>query len=161
MDAASAAGDAAGSMTATSADPAVPPRPRGFDPARLARTIRRATLPLAIVAAIVFFQCFGSMRVPEGMDSMPDIPPGSLCLIDKRSGSARPGKAVFVDVPAGGTLLSRVVAVGADGSLRVQNDSPTSALPDSDQFGELPAKALRGTVMVVFAASAKGPAVGR
>lgn len=148
-------------MTGDTAKPLEPPRRRGFDPARLGRTIRRATLPLAIVAAIVFFQCFGSMRVPEGMDSMPDIPPGSLCLIDKRSGPPRPGKEVFVAVPDGGTLLTRVVAVGADGSLRVQNDSPTTRLPDSDQFGDLPATALRGVVMVVFAATAKAPAGGR
>lgn len=142
------------------ADPAPVPSRGGFDPVRLARVLRRSILPLALLAVVLFLLRFGALRVPAGMDSMPSIPPGSLCLIDKWHSSAQPGDEVFVDLPDGSVLLSRLVAVGEDGSLVVQNDADASRLPDSDQFGPLPRQRLRGTVLVVFAGQgAPGEAV--
>jgi hypothetical protein len=144
----------------TTADAPLAPRPaaaagaatgRGrLDPRRLRSWVVRAALPVVLVGVLVFYLCFGMLRVPAGMDTIARIPPGAWCLIDKRAGSVRVGSAVFVDLPAGGTLLSRVTAIDEDGSLRVANDNPDSALPDSDQFGPLPAACLRGVVLVVF-----------
>lgn len=148
-----------------SADPTLPqPRPvrQGFDPQRAAKVLRRLMLPFAVVAIGVFWWCFGALQVPAGMDTMPAIPPGSVCIIDKRKGSARVGHEVFVDLPQGGTLLSRVVDVDADDRLVLRNDDPQSRLPDSAQLGALPRHCLRGTVLVVFAADRPGePIRGR
>lgn len=129
---------------------AAAPATRGIDPLRLARLARRLTLPLALVAGIAFFACFGAVRVPPGMDTLPSIPPGSLCIVDKRGGAAQVGDEVFVDLPLGGTLLTRVQAIDAEGRLVVQNDRQESQLPDSDQFGPLPRSAVRGVVITTL-----------
>jgi hypothetical protein len=141
----------------TSAEaPARPPLRAGaagrarLDPRRLQRWVVRAALPVLVVAVAALLLCFSVLRVPAGMDSIPRIQPGSWCLIDKRAGSVRAGCVVFVDVPDGGTLLARVTEIAADGSLWVANDNLQSALPDSGDFGRLPASSVRGVVLVVF-----------
>lgn len=126
------------------------PRPR-FDTLRAARLARRAMLPAVLLSAMVLYWCFGVMRVNSAMDTLPDkVPPGSLCVIDKRQSAAGVGDAVFVEAPGGGILLSRVTARGDDGSLTLRNDNSQARFPDSDDFGPVPASALRGTVRVVF-----------
>ncbi|MGE3174106.1 MAG: hypothetical protein AB7O97_15875 [Planctomycetota bacterium] len=117
---------------------------------RLARLARRLTLPLALVLGAALFWCFGAIRVPAGMDTLPEIPPGSLCILDRRDGRLQPGMAVFVDLPDGSTLLSRIEAVDDEGRLIVRNDNARSRLPDSAAFGALPRSAARGVVLVVF-----------
>lgn len=108
-------------------------------------------LPLALGCAALLWLCFGAMRVNQQMDTLIDtVPPGSLCIVDKRQGAAQPGDAVFVQLADGGILLSRVTARAADGSLTVRNDNRDSRWPDSASLGPLPASALRGTVRVVF-----------
>lgn len=90
----------------------------GFDPQPPARWLKRATAVLAVVGGVVFFSWFGTQRVPPGMDTVPTIPPGSLCIIDRRQGTAQIGYHVFVDVPGGGTLLSQVTQADAAGGVR-------------------------------------------
>jgi hypothetical protein len=117
---------------------------------RLARWVRRAVLPFALLCGFVLYVCFGTIRVPAGMDTTPAIPPGSLCIVDKRAGQAAVGHAVFVDLPKGGTLLTRVAAIDAQGRLVLRNDRADSELPDSRQFGPLPRSSVRGVVLCVF-----------
>lgn len=123
---------------------------KGFDPHRFGRALRRLTLPLAVVAGIWFWTCFGAIQVPQGMDTMPHIPPGSVCLVDKRGDRVREGHEVFVDVPGGGTVLSRVVQLTPERLVVVQHDATTSSLPDSRAFGPLPRENVRGIVLCVF-----------
>jgi len=130
-----------------------------MNPARLAKTVRRLVVPVMIVAVIVLWMCFGSMRVQAGMDTltgielagrrMPPVPAGSLCIVDKRQSAVSEGAAVFVELEDRSVLLSRVVAVTEDG-LVLRNDNRASRLPDSGVLGTVPLTALRGTVMVVF-----------
>lgn len=107
-------------------------------------------LPFALLCGLALWLCFGLLRVPAGMDTTPAVPPGSTCVIDKRSGAAQVGSLVFVDVPGGGTVLSRVREVAADGGLLLRHDNLESRLPDSRALGALPRTALRGTVLTVF-----------
>lgn len=93
---------------------------------------------------------FELTRIPAGMDSMPEIAPGSTVLLDHRVAAAREGMAVMVDLPQGGSLLTRLVRREPDGSLWVENDRRESALPDSRALGALPASCYRGAVLVVF-----------
>lgn len=126
----------------------------GFDPLPPARWLKRLTWVFAVVAGIVFFAWFGTQRVPSGMDTVPSIPPGSLCIVDRRQSAAKVGSHVFVDVPGGGTLLSQVTQAD-DVGVFVQNPNGLSALPDSRTFGVLPRHHVRSTVLAVFAAEAK------
>lgn len=128
------------------------PGPRiRFDTTRATRWVRRAMLPAVLLGALVLWVCFGAQRVHQAMDTLPDsVPPGSLCIVDKRSGAAQPGRAVFVQLADGGILLSRVQARADDGSLVLRNDNQDSRFPDSRQLGPVPLARLRGTVLVVF-----------
>lgn len=122
----------------------------GFRPERAARWLRKLSLPLFALGVLALFWVLELTRIPAGMDSMVDIPPGSTVLLDRRAGSVRAGMAVMVDLPQGGTLLTRLVRCEPDGGLWVENDHRASALPDSRSFGALPAACLRGSVLVVF-----------
>ncbi len=122
-----------------------------IDPRRIRRTVVRSA-PLVLVASVLLlWWCFGVVKVPPGMDGVRSIPPGSVCLIDKRQGSLRVGSSAFVDLPDGGTVLSRVQDLTADGMMLLGNDDPQSTSPDSSDFGALPTACLRGVVLVVFA----------
>ena len=132
---------------------AEPKRPRAeIAPVRAARLVRRFTLPFAVAAGLFFWSRYGVIRVPEGMDTMPSIPAGSACLVDKRGSIVVAGHEVFCDVPDGGTVLSRVVSVTADDAIVLEHDAKESRLPDSRAFGPLPRSAVRGVVLVVFVA---------
>ncbi len=116
---------------------------------KAARLMRRLMLPFAVVLALWIYLSVGFLRVPMGMDTLPEThPEGSLCLIDKRSGAVQPGAVVFADV-RGGTLLSRVVSRN-NGFVVLQNDNSSSELPDSDELGPFPLGAVRGVVLAVF-----------
>lgn len=126
----------------------------GFEPQRIARALRRLTLPFAVVAGIVFWQMYGVVRVPEGMDTMPHIAPGSACLVARNGNTAKVGHEVFCDVPDGGTVLSRVQEITADDRLVLRHDHTESRLPDSRAFGPVARDAVRGVVLVVFGSEA-------
>jgi len=133
------------------ARPGLAARRRGVDPRQITRWVTRVAPIVVIAMVLLFYFCFGVLRVPVGMDGVLSIPPDSLCLIDKRSSSVRLGSAVFVDLPAGGTLLSRVTGLQPDGVMTLQNDNPEAVQRDSGEFGPLPASCLRGVVLVVLA----------
>lgn len=122
----------------------------GFRPERVARVLRRAALPIVALGVLGLVWLFELARIPVGMDSMPEIAPGATVLLDRRLGSAYDGMAVMVDLPQGGTLLTRLLRREPDGSLWVENDCRESSLPDSRALGALPASCYRGAVLVVF-----------
>lgn len=112
--------------------------------------LRRAALPLLAAGVFGLLWTFELTRLPAGMDSMSDIPSGATVLLDQRATSAREGMAILVELPQGGSLLSRLVRRDPDGALWVENDRQESRLPDSRSFGALPASCYRGAVLVVF-----------
>ncbi|GAB4143542.1 MAG: hypothetical protein Fur0037_11160 [Planctomycetota bacterium] len=117
---------------------------------RLARIARRLAVPFFAGCLLLLWLCFGAMRVHREMDTLSEtVPPGSLCIVDKRAGSARVGDAVFVELEAGGILLSRVERETDDG-LVLRNDNDSSRWPDSRTLGPIPRRALLGTVRAVF-----------
>ena len=122
----------------------------GLRPDRLAAWVRRAALPLALLGTLALLWALELSRVPQGMDTVPDIAPGSTLLLDRRRSSAREGIVVMVDLPQGGTLLTRLARVEPDGRLWVENDRKESLLPDSRALGLLAADCYRGAVLVVF-----------
>lgn len=136
------------------------PRRARLDPLVLARRLRRLTLLVAAGAAIWFFTCFGAKWVPAGMDTVPEIPPGSYCILDKRQSTVQVGSNVFLEVPGTGLLLSRVAAIDGD-TVTVRHPNPRSTLPDSTTLGPLPRRCLCGVVLGVFASGDGGQARGR
>lgn len=137
----------------------VPARTRaGFDLQRLTKRLRRITACLGIAFGIFCVVRFGSMWVPARMDTVPTIPPGSWCLVDRWKGGMHVGSDVFVDVDAG-RVLTRIAAIDQD-TVTVLHPNGNSAWPDSRQFGLLPHAAVHSTVMVVFAGDG-GTARGR
>lgn len=138
----------------------VPARTRPpFDPQSLARRLRRGTALLAVVAFAWFLLKFGTAWVPANMDTVPSVPPGSWCIVDRWSSGLRVGSDVFVDTPEG-RLLSRVAALDAE-TVTVLHPNGNSAWPDSKHFGLLPRSAVVSTVMVVFLPGKAEPARGR
>ncbi len=127
----------------------------GFEPQKIASALRRLTLPVAVIAGIVFWQMYAVIRVPAGMDTMPHIAPSSVCLVARSGKTAKVGHEVFCEVPDGGTVLSRVQEVTADDRLVLRHDYAASRLPDSRVFGPVMRDAVRGVVLVVFGADAE------
>jgi hypothetical protein len=125
---------------------------RRFDPARLARHVRRTTLLLAVGLGVWASAVLGTEWVPPGMRTVPTIEPGALCLVDRRASAAAVGRDVFVEV-GGVRLLSRVAAVAGD-ELTLRNPDPLAPYPDSRAFGPVSRRQVRGTVLVVFAPDA-------
>jgi hypothetical protein len=127
----------------------VPARPRkAVDPLATAKRLKRATALFAVIAFTWFALQFGSAWVPAGMDTVPGVPPGSWCIVDRWAIGLRVGSDVFVDTPAG-RVLSRVAAVDGD-RVTVLHPNASSAWPDSRQLGPLPRDRVASTVMVVF-----------
>jgi hypothetical protein len=138
----------------------VPARTRpGFDASRIARRLRRWTIGLAIAAFTWFLLQFGTAWVPATMDTVPDVPPGSWCIVDRWSIGLRKGSDVFVETESG-PLLSRVAAIDAE-TVTLLHPNGSSPWPDSKHFGALPRSRVLSTVMVVFPPAREGPASGR
>jgi hypothetical protein len=127
----------------------VPARTRpAVDPMRTAKVLRRATVVLAVVAFAWFLLKFGTAWVPANMDTVPGVPPGAWCIVDRWASGLRVGSDVFVETPAG-TVLSRVAALDDD-TVTVLHPNAGSRWPDSRTFGALPRRAVASTVLVVF-----------
>lgn len=134
-------------------------RPQGVDLLRLAKRLRRWASVVAVVVFAWFLLQFGTAWVPAGMATVPGIPPGAWCIVDRWCIGVRVGSDVFVDTPDG-RVLSRVVAL--EGSeVRVEHPNPFTGFRDSRQFGALPRAALASTVMVVFQPDGQGARDGR
>lgn len=131
----------------------------GFDPIRATHWLRRATWIAAAVLFAWFFLRFGTRWVPAGMNTIPDLAPGSWCIVDRWASGLRVGSDVFVDGPDG-VVLSRVTALDAD-TVTVQHSNPSAAWPDSRTFGPLPRRAVLATVMVVLPPASQGISHGR
>lgn len=124
-------------------------RPR-VDTLATARWVRRVTWVCGSLMVLVFFTCFGSERVPAGMNTVPGISPGALCIVDRRDAAIQVGRDVFFEVEGMGLLLSRVVAT--DGNrLRVEHPNPAAVWPDSRHLGALPRASVRSTVVIALA----------
>src|SRR5262245_49293412 len=125
----------------------VPARARPtFDPAVIAKWLYRATAGLAIVAFGWLVLQFGTAWVPANMDTVPTVPPGSWCIVDRWASGLRVGSDVFVATPSG-VLLSRVATLDA-ATLTVLHPNGESRWPDSKHFGVLPRSAVKSTVLV-------------
>ena len=84
----------------------------GIGSLRAGRVVRRLILPIALVCFLALYLCFGFLRVPQGMDTMPDVyPPGTTCLIQRHPTSVVANKSiVFLEVESGAApLLVRVL----------------------------------------------------
>lgn len=125
--------------------------PASFDPDRFGKRIRRWTMVAGVVGCVWFFTRFGTAWVPTNMDTVPTIPPGSWCIVDRWQSGLRVGSDVFVDCDAG-RLLTRVAALDAE-TVTVLHPNGASAWPDSKHFGLLPRSAVASMVMVVFPSS--------
>ena len=141
-------------MAVSGTVPAPGRKPR-LDPMDVARWLRRATWLFAAVVLLWLFLSFSTQWVPAGMDTVPTVPPGSWCIVDRRLSSVRVGCDVFVEPPGGGMLLSRVTELGPD-TVTVQHPNPNSDHPDSRTFGALARRQLKGMVLVVFPPDAGG-----
>ena len=98
-----------------------------------------------------------SLRVPEGMDTMPDThPPGTICLIEKAPSSLEEGSVIFIDLPDRSTLLTRVAAVHDDGSVSIRHDHRASGFVYLEAKGPYPRGAVRGLVLTMLVTSTQG-----
>ena len=126
------------------------------DPLKTARLLRRLMLPLALLLGLGLYWSFGWIRVPSGMDTMPDIhPAGSLCFVLKRPSVISVGAVVFVDLPGGGTLLARVVTVLEEG-FELAADNPKSTFADMLRRTFHSPEALRAQVITSFSPESSG-----
>lgn len=120
---------------------------------------------LALVAGSVGAMClwYGLLTVPRGMDTMMDThPPGTVCLIQKTPGGVVADAVVFVDLPEGATVLSRVARVLADGSFEIRHDNRESVFRHLEDLGPFWPADVRGLVVTMFVTEAQGePALGK
>jgi phage repressor protein C with HTH and peptisase S24 domain len=96
----------------------------------------------------------GPLRLVDvhGPSMVPALRHGDRLLVWLRASRRTPsvgrlvGRPVLVDLPDGPLSVKRLVAVEADGSLRVEGDNEFAST-DSRTLGPLPSTALRGIVL--------------
>ena len=116
------------------------------DPNKMRPWVRRVMIVALLVFCVLLYVNFGWLRVPHGMDTMPDeFPGGTLCLIQKQPGSVAVGSVVFVDVD-GGTVLTRVVGVVGQ-RVEVEHDNKSSKLGFGGCRGLVSVSAIRAIVL--------------
>ena len=127
------------------------------------RLMRRLALPAVLVAGVVLYVSFGVLRVPRGMDTMPETHPGgTICVIDKRPGPVSEGWVVFVDLSDGASVLTRVAAVHDDGSFEIRHDNRESPFVHLEERGPFAVPAVRGLVLTALDVEPQGePSFGR
>ena len=113
---------------------------------------RGLALPVVLLGLLLFYLKFGWQTVPPGMDTMPQsAPPGSVCAIDKHPGVLKPDSSlVFLEVPGGGVLLSRVSAVTPDGRFHIRHENRKSSFLQYESQGPFEMSSVRGLVLGVF-----------
>lgn len=135
--------------------------PRTWDTIRLSRWIRRLALPVVLLALFYFYLHFGWQTVPTGMDTVPtSAPPGSVCAIAKRPTTLEAGTSlVFLEVPGGGVLLSRVSKLEPDGRFHIRHENRESKYLRYESMGPYSMDKVQGLVLGVF--RFEGSASGR
>ena len=124
---------------------------------RLTRLVLACSVPTLIVCTVILHYSYGLVRVPAGMDTMVEThPPGTLCVIEKSPGSLPANSVVFVDLPDGSTVLTRAVAVNADGGIDIRHDNRASRFQYLESAGPYPLQAVRGHVLSFFLPDPKG-----
>lgn len=121
------------------------------------RWVGRLGVPLLLVCALALYWHFDLLAVPEGMDTMPEThPAGTICLIEKSPSGLVQGSVVFVDLPDGSTVLTRVAAVFDDGAIAIRHDNRASVFCYLEQSNPYPATAVRGLVLTMFVGQPQG-----
>ncbi|MCA8948338.1 MAG: hypothetical protein KDE27_02480 [Planctomycetes bacterium] len=115
----------------------------------VARRLRRATLVVGLALLVVGYLRYGARWVPAGMDTVPAVPPGTFCVIAKQAGSVQVGSHVFVELPDGREVFSRVATRSGD-EITILHPNPHTGWPDSRTLGPLPLSAVRGLVLGAF-----------
>ena len=119
-------------------------------PEVLGRRIRRVALVGLAVAMVFFFTRYGSYRVIAGMDTMPELPPGTLCIIQHDPARVLTGTSVvLVEVEPDAALLTRVAAVLPDG-IRIRHDNRESRFVRYEDR-TFPMDAVKALVLTSFA----------
>ena len=129
-------------ITATAED-------RAMSQVRLGRKLRRWGLIPTAILLVWLCLSYGVRRVPDDMDTVPQIPPGAICVIARDSDIAKAGSHVFVRLPDAGVVLTQIESRDGD-MIRILHPNAASRWPDSRQFGEVPARAIVGTVLSAF-----------
>ena len=97
---------------------------REVDALVAARWLRRGTVVLAVVAFTWFLLKFGTAWVPANMDTVPGVPPGAWCIVDRWAGGLRVGRSRV--------LLELVIRAFQDGATpeAIVQRYPTTTLAD-------------------------------
>ena len=119
-----------------------PAEVRALSRERLAKRLRRITLVVGVSLGIWAYLCWGARWVPIGMDTVPAIPPGSFCVVDKRASTVKIGSHVFIELPGVGVVLSRVTARNGD-RIRIE-----SAHGEIETEAKLTDEVVAGTIAV-------------
>lgn len=122
----------------------------------LGRKIRRLALFVVAVALVYFFVCYGTYTVVPGMDTIPQYPPGTTCIIQKNPGSVPVGSVVLIEVENGAGLLSRVAAV-RDGTITIRHDNRESVFVNHEERS-YPIDRVRGLVLAGLLPDSQPPA---
>ena len=129
-----------------------------MNPTPLSYVLRRGLLPVAIVLGVMLGVNYGTIRVPAGMDTLPDeFPPGSLCVVDKRPGPPRVGEVLFF-LHRDGVLLSRVARV--EGGAVYFDHSDASRFPDGEELGPVSVDQIHALLLTAFVPDGAGGPVG-
>lgn len=122
-----------------------------MNPFRLRRWVLRSGVVLLALFVVWLVSLYGILRVPEGMDTLPGThPPGTICIVRKAPGRitlGEHGAVVFLRVPGGGTVLTRVVRIDERGMLHVRHDNRESRFVRYEQMGPYPLDAVEALVL--------------
>lgn len=111
------------------------------------RRLRIVGFTVVGVTVLAFVWRFQFLRVPAGMDTLPDaLPPGSIVVIEKRPTVVRAGAIVLVRRD-GGVVFTRVHEVLPDGRILTRHDNPASRLGGDAVLGPFAVDELTGLVL--------------
>ena len=120
------------------------------NPRQLKPWIRGAIAVAVLSFGVLLYLNYGFLRVPIGMDTMPDsFPGGTLCFVREQPSTIPVGAVVFVEVPSG-TVLTRVVEVAGD-RITVEHDNAQSKLAFGRSRGIVAAEQVRAIVLTAMA----------
>lgn len=122
-----------------------------MNPFLLRRWVLRAGVVLLGGFVVWLVTLYGIVRVPAGMDTLPGThPPGTICFVrrsPRRISLGEHGAVVFLRVPGGGTVLTRVIRIDERGMLHVRHDNRRSRLLRYEDMGPFPVDAVAALVL--------------